>query len=157
MSVAGDYGAIGVNPSQAHGTFSATGAVQFPIYRSGRIRADVDQADAALAQRRAEYEDARGQAEQDVRDSVLDVVAAAQQVRVAQSNRELAADTLEQARDRFRAGVTDTVEVVQAEERWPPRNRTTSVRRSLSILREVSLARATGEAEQSIPRLVQGR
>ena len=116
IDLSADYGAIGVNPSQSHGTFSVTGGVQFPIYRFGRIRADIDQADAALAQHRAEYEDLKARAEQDVRNAALDLTAAAQQVHVAESNRALAADTLVQSRDRFRAGVADTVEVVQAQE-----------------------------------------
>src|SRR5260221_9889068 len=74
IGVTADYGAIGVTPTnQAHGTFTVTGAVRFPIYRSGRVRADIDQADAALAQRKAEYEDAKGRAEQDVRATVLDL------------------------------------------------------------------------------------
>ena len=32
VDVMADYGAIGENPSQSHGTFSVTGAVQFPIF-----------------------------------------------------------------------------------------------------------------------------
>ncbi len=157
VNVTGDYGAIGVNPSQSHGTFSVTGAVQFPIYTSGRIRADIDQADAALAQRRAEYEDARGRAEQDVRDAVLDLDAAAQQVRVTQSNRELAADALDQARDRFRAGISDTVELVQAQETVATAEQDYINSTFAFNLAQVSLARATGEIEQSVPRLVGGR
>jgi len=157
VNVTGDYGAIGVNPSQSRGTFSATGAVQFPIFTSGRIRADIDQADAALAERRAEYEDARGRAEQDVRDAVLDLDAAAQQVRVAQSNRELAADALDQARDRFRAGVSDTVELVQAQETVATAEQDYINSTFAFNLAQVSLARATGDIEQSVPRLVTGR
>lgn len=157
VNVSGDYGVIGVNPSQSHGTFSVTGAVQFPIYTSGRIRADIDQAEAALAQRRAEYEDAKGRAEQDVRDAALDLDAAAQQVRVAQSNRELAADALDQARDRFRAGVSDTVELVQAQETVATAEQDYISSTFAFNLARVSLARATGEIEQSVPRLVTGR
>ena len=96
LELTADYGATGVNPSRdAHGTFSVNGAVVFPIFRSGRIRADIDQAEAALAQRKSEYEDAKGKAEEDVRTAFLDLTAAGQQVRVADSNRGLAADTLQ--------------------------------------------------------------
>lgn len=156
INLSGDYGAIGLNPAQSHGTFSVTGAVAFPIYRSGRIRADIEQADAALAQRKAEYEDAKGRAEQDVRDAVLDLNAASQQVRVAQSNRELAADTLQQARDRFRAGVSDTVELVQAQESVATAEQDYINSTFAFNLARVSLARATGEAEQSVLRLLLG-
>ena len=156
LAVSGDYGAIGVNPSQSHGTFSVTGAVSFPIYRSGRTRADVEQADAALAQRKAEYEDTKGGAEQDIRDALLDLTAATQQVRVAQSNRELAAETLDQARDRFRAGVSDTVELVQAQESVATAEQDYINSTFAFSLAQVSLARAAGEIEQSIPALLKG-
>jgi hypothetical protein len=113
VDVSANYGAIGITPTnEAHGTFTVAGGISFPIFRSGRIRADIDQADAALALRKAEYEDIKGRAEQDVRTALLDSSAAAQQVKVADSNRTLAADTLTQARDRFRSGVSDTVELV---------------------------------------------
>ena len=153
VGVMADYGAIGVNPSQSHGTFSVTGAVQFPIFRSGRIRADIDQADAALAQHKAEYEDAKARAEQDVRNAALDLTAASQEVRVAESNRALAADTLVQSRDRFRAGVADTVEVVQAQESVAAAEQDYISALYALNLAEVSLARATGQTEQRILRL----
>src|SRR5439155_14602101 len=99
LDVTADYGAVGVTPTnQAHGTFTVAGTVRFPLYRSGRIRADIEQAEATLGQRTAEYEDTKGRAEQDVRVAVLDLTAASQQVKVAESNKGLAADTLQQAR-----------------------------------------------------------
>jgi outer membrane protein TolC len=152
VGVMADYGVIGENPSQSHGTFSVTGAVQFPIFRSGRIRADIDQADAALAQHRAEYEDLKARAEQDVRNAALDLTAAAQEVHVAESNRALAADTLVQSRDRFRAGVADTVEVVQAQESVASAEQDYISSLYALNLAEVSLARATGQTEQGILR-----
>jgi outer membrane protein TolC len=158
LDLAADYGATGITPTNnAHGTFSATAGVQFPIYRSGRIRADLDQAEAALAQHRAEYEDAKANAEQDVRNAVLDSNAASEQVRVAESNRKLAADTLEQARDRFRAGVSDTVELVQAQESVATAEQDYITALFAYNLAQVSLARAVGQTEQGIASLVEGR
>jgi len=157
VSLTGDYGAIGVNPSQSHGTFSVTGAISFPIYRFGRIRADIDQADAALAQRKAEYEDAKARAEQDVRVALLDLNAASQQVRVADSNRGLAADTMQQSRDRFRAGVADTVEVVQAQESVANAEQDYISALFALNLAQVSLARAIGQTEQGVVRLLHGQ
>jgi len=114
--LAGDYGVIGTSPQNSHGTFSVTGTLRFPIWQGGRVRGDIEQADAALEQRRAEYEDLRGRVDAEVREAFLDLTAAASQVTVAQSNRELAQETLTQARDRFAAGVADTIEVIQAQE-----------------------------------------
>jgi len=158
LDVSGNYGATGVNPSRdAHGTFLVSGGVSFPIFRSGRIGADIAQADAALAQRKAEYADVKGRAEQDARNAALDLAAASQQVRVAQSNRGLAAETLEQARDRFRAGVTDTIEVIQAQESVATAEQDYISALYALNLAQVSLARAVGQTEQGITRLVQGK
>uniref|UniRef100_Q024G3 Outer membrane efflux protein n=1 Tax=Solibacter usitatus (strain Ellin6076) TaxID=234267 RepID=Q024G3_SOLUE len=157
LDVAADYGITGINPSQSHGTFAVTGSVRFPIYRSGRIRADIEQADAALSQRRAEYEDTKARAEQDVRNAVLDLNAASQQVRVAESNRGLAAETLQQSRDRFRAGVTDTVELVQAQESVATAEQDFISALFAFNLARVALARATAQTEQGVTRLLRER
>jgi outer membrane protein TolC len=154
LALSGDYGAIGVTPSQSHGTFSVTGAVAFPIFRSGRIRADIEQADAALAQRRAEYDDAKARAEQDVRNAALDLQAARELVRVSESSRRLAGETLTQSRDRFRAGVSDTVELVQAQETVAAAEQDYINALYAFNLAKVNLARATGEAERSVPELL---
>ena len=91
-------------------------ALTIPLFQGGRIRGETRQADAVLAQRRAQLENLRGQIEQDVRSALLDLQSAADQVSVAQSTVDVAGETLRQARDRFAAGVSDTIEVVQAQE-----------------------------------------
>jgi outer membrane protein TolC len=146
LSLAADYGVIGINPAQSHGTFSVTGTLHVPIFRSGRTEADVEQTNAALAVRRAELENMKGRAEQDVRNALLDVNTASEQIALAESNRRLAAETVEQAGDRFRAGLADTVEVVQAQE-----SQATAEQDYISAmysyqLARAGLARATGAA-----------
>jgi len=150
LQVSGDYGVIGTGPASSHGTFNVTGSVRFPVFQGGRVGADVEQADAALQQRRAEYQDLKGRIDADVRTAFLDLTSAASQVSVAQSNRTLAADTLAQARDRFSAGVADTVEVVQAEEAVAAAERDYIGALFAHNLAKASLARAMGQADQSI-------
>lgn len=150
LSLNADYGVIGVNPTQSHGTFSVAGTLQVPIFRSGRINADVEQAAAVLAERRAELEDIRGRAEQDVRTAQLDLNTASEQIRLAESNRLLAADTLEQARDRFNAGLADTVELVQAQESVATAEQDYISAMYSYQLARAALARAVGGAEKSI-------
>jgi outer membrane protein TolC len=158
LELNGDYGVLGVTPTnQAHGTYTAAGGIRIPIFRFGRIRADIEQADAALAQRKAEYEDLKGRAEQDVRVAVLDLTAASQLVKVSESNRALAADTLDQARDRFRSGVADTIEVVQAQESVAVAEQDYISAVFASNLAQVSLARAIGQTEKGITNLLQGK
>jgi outer membrane protein TolC len=150
VQVSGDYGAIGTSPTNSHGTFNVTGSVRFPVFQGGRVQADVEQADAALQQRRAEYQDLKGRIDADVRAAFLDLTSAASQVSVSQSNRTLAADTLAQARDRFAAGVADTVEVVQAQEAVAAAEQDFIAALFAHNLAKASLARAMGQADQNI-------
>ena len=76
---------------------------------------------------------------------------------MARDNLDLANQTLVQARDRFSAGVSDTVEVVQAQE-----SVATAYDMLISALyahntAKVALARALGGAEQGIQKLLEVR
>ena len=154
-AVQGNYGIEGVNPNKGTSVFSATASVNLPIFNGGRIQADTDQANAAVVQRRAEIEDQRGQVELDVRNSYLDLEVATGQVKLAAENRVLALDTLRQSLDRFTAGVADSVEVVQSQEILGSANRDYVNALYAENLARISLARAMGEAEQSVPTLLQ--
>jgi outer membrane protein TolC len=154
VDLAGDYGVIGTSPQNSHGTFSVTGTLRFPIWQGGRVHGDIELADAALQQRRSEYEDLRGRVDADIREAFLDLTAAANQVGVAQSNRELAGETLTQARDRFAAGVADTIEVVQAQESVATAEQDYISSIYAHNLAKASLARAMGQAEQGIQQLL---
>jgi outer membrane protein TolC len=150
VEFSGDYGVIGPSPADSHGTFAVTGAVRLPIFQGGRVRGEIEQADAALAQRRAEYADLRGRIDADVRTAFLDLNTAAAQVGVAQSNRGLAQDTLTQARDRFAAGVADTLEVVQAQEAVAMAEQDYISSLYSHNLAKATLARAMGQADQNV-------
>lgn len=116
LSLSADYGVIGTNPNQAHGTFSVVGTLSVPIWQGGRTEGDVEQADAAVAQRRAELEDIRSRVESEIRNAYLDLSASAQQVEVARRNVDVSRQNLDLTRQRFSAGVSENVEVVQAQQ-----------------------------------------
>ncbi len=116
VRVTGDYGAIGLTPASARATFSVAGFVDVPVFEGGRISGRLAEADAAVRSRRAEAEDASAGLYYDVRSALLDVEARRAELDAATRGRELAALQLEQARDRFAAGITSNVEVVQAQE-----------------------------------------
>jgi outer membrane protein TolC len=80
---------------------------------------------------------------------------AAEQVAVAQSNVDLAAQTLQQARDRFIAGVADTIEVVQAQESVATASDNLISASYAHNLAKAALARALGLAEQGIKKLIE--
>ena len=92
------------------------GTLSIPIFTGNKVHGDIQQADARLEQARERLDSLRAQIEADVRTAVLNLESSAEQVKVARSNIDLADQTLTQSRDRFAAGVTDTVEVVQSQE-----------------------------------------
>ena len=49
IDLGANYGVIGINPASSHGTFSVTGQLKFPIWEGGRVRGDIEQADATLS------------------------------------------------------------------------------------------------------------
>lgn len=114
-SVSADYGDIGA-PSALRPTYTVSATLSVPIWTGGRVAGDIEQAQAALAQRRAELEDSRSQVESEVRTAYLDVVAAADQVEVAKQNLDVIRDTLRQTRIKFESGVSTNADVVQSQE-----------------------------------------
>jgi outer membrane protein TolC len=148
LGIVADYGVIGVNPANSHGTFDVSGQLLFPIWAGGRTHGDIIEADATLKQRRAEYESVRSRVEADVRNAYLDLNAAAELVRVAQSRRDLARDELTQSTDRFSSGVADTVEVTQAQEVVASAESDYIANLNAHNLAKASVARAIGQAEK---------
>lgn len=145
-----DFGAIGKRPAQSHSTFTAAAALEIPIFQGGKVKGDVLQADALLRQRQSALQDLRGQIEFEVRTAFLDLQSAAEQVQVAGNSVTLAEETLAQARDRFRAGVTTTVEVVQAQEALAATNENYINSTFAYNVAKLSLARSLGVAERAV-------
>ncbi len=114
-SLSADYGGIG-SPSQLRPTYTLSATLSIPVWNGGRTSGDIEQAQAALAQRRAELEDAKSQVESDVRTAYLDLTAAANQVDVAKQNLDVNHETLGQTQIKFNTGVSTNVDVVQSED-----------------------------------------
>jgi outer membrane protein TolC len=157
FDVEGDYGDIGVNPATSNGTFHLAGTLTVPIFQGGKAHADVLQAEAALHQARSRLEDLRGQVDNDVRTALLDLNAAFDQVQVARSSVDLAEQTLTQAQDRFSAGVTDNLEVVQAQEAVATAHENYISGLYAHNLAKVELARALGNAENGVKQYLKGK
>jgi outer membrane protein TolC len=154
FSIYADYGVIGKNPAQSHGTFTVVGTLSFPIWLGGRIKGHIEQAEAALYQRRAELEDIRGLIESQVRNAYLDMQAAANQVGVALKNIQTARQNLDLTRQRFDAGVSDNVEVVQAQESVATANLDYVNSVFAHNVAKLSLARAIGRAATNLPQFL---
>ena len=101
------------------------------------------------------FSDVRGRVDFEVRTAFLRVAATNEQVAVAESSRVLARNTLRQARDRFGAGVADTVEVVQAQESVATAEQDYIASLYAHYLAKLSVARAIGDTQQGIALLLQ--
>src|SRR3984893_12279107 len=152
--VTADYGDV-TTPGESHGTFSVVALAKISMFDGGRIAGDIIQARSALKQHQDELGDLGGQIEYQVRTAFLDIRSAADQVMVARDNLDLANQTLVQARDRFSAGVSDTVEVVQAQESVATANDTLISALFAHNVAKVALARALGGTEQGIQKLLE--
>jgi outer membrane protein TolC len=154
LSISADYGVIGTNPSQSHGTFSVAGTLRIPIWQGGRAEGDIEQANAALSERRAEREDLGSRVESDVRNAYLDLRAATGQVEVARKNLDVTRETLALTRQRFEAGVTDSVEVSQSQASVASAELDYINSVFAHNVAKLSLARATGGTADSLARFL---
>src|SRR5579863_895720 len=151
-----NYGDIGINPAQSNGTWQVNGGVNIPIFQGGKVHSDVLEADAQLKQARSQLGDLRGNIDYQVRTALLDLSAAAQQVEVARSSVDLAEQAFLQSRDRFAAGVTDNLEVVQAQESVASAHESYIQSLYAHNLARLELAYAIGDAEQGVQRYLKG-
>ncbi len=150
IGLAGEYGVLGTTPDSMSPNWSAAATLRIPIFQGGKVEADVRQADAILKQRQAQVDNLRGRIEQDVQDALLDLNAAAQQVEVAKLGLDLAQQALGQSQDRFAAGVTNNVEVIQAQQQLAAANEQYIASLYAHNIAKVLLARAIGNAEQVV-------
>src|SRR5579863_1216571 len=153
LGVTGDYGGIGVNPNQLETTYTAAASLKIPIWQGGRAEGDIQQSDAALIQRRAEYEDLRGQIESDVRSAYLDLQAASSQVGAAQRNVQVNKEALELTRQKVEVGVIDNVTYVQAQEEVTNAEFDLINGVFAFNVAKLSLARAEGRAADALPEI----
>lgn len=111
----GNYGVTGVAGLMYHGTFTAMGTLNIPIFREAKFRGDADVAQAQMEELRTQMNDLTGRIDQQLRDSLLDLESARQLVQVARSNVELATTALDQSTQRFKAGVDTNLPVAEAQ------------------------------------------
>jgi outer membrane protein TolC len=157
VSFNADYGDIGPTLSHSHGTFDAVGTASVPLFEEAKLRGDARTAQAQLEQKQAQLNDLEGQIGADVRNSILDIQAAAKQVAVAKSNRDLATEALSEAQQRYAAGVDDNLAVSQAQASMAQADDQYVSSLYQHNVAKLSLARALGIAETNYKDYVGGK
>jgi len=156
VKVTADYGAIGLHISSSLPTFSIVGALSVPIFEGGRVQGRLAQADSELRTRRAQAEDAKAEIYYDVRTAFLDLKATEEELQTATRGRELAAQQLTQSRDRFAAGVTSNIEVVQSQEAVAQASEQYIAALYGFNVAKAMLARSLGTAEEAVAKYLGG-
>jgi outer membrane protein TolC len=151
-----DYGDLGLSPSDAHATFTVSGALIVPIFQGGKAKGRLLEADADLRTRRAEAEDQKATVYYEIRTAFLDLQASAQLLETATKGRDLAAQALTQARDRFTAGVGNNIEVVQAQDAVASANEQAIRAQYGFALAKGALIRTVGNSDEMLRQLLGG-
>jgi outer membrane protein TolC len=150
IGFAANYGVLGFTPGSLAPNWTAAATLNIPIFQGGKVEADIQQTDSIVKQRQAQVDNLRGSIEQDIEDALLDINAAAKQVEVARTGLDYAQQTLDQSQDRFSAGVTNNVEVIQAQQQLASANEQYIASLYEHNIAKVLLARAIGNAEQAV-------
>ena len=111
----GYYGVLGEIGGLYHGVFAATGKVSVPVFQEGQLRGEGEVAAAQVIALRQQIESLQVSIEWQIRSAMLDVQSSKELVQVARSNVELSTQEVQDASDRFKAGVDDNLPVVQAQ------------------------------------------
>ena len=91
-------------------------ALSVPLFTGGRIHAEIVKADLQLKVLEEQRADLRNQIALDVKTALLNLRSARNQVEVANLGVQLSKEEVDQARDRFKAGVANNIEVIQAQD-----------------------------------------
>jgi outer membrane protein TolC len=148
VEVNGQLGILGPTPGSAEGVYALSAGIRVPIFQGGKVKADVAQAETLWRQNKMQLENLRSQIEFEIRSALMDVKTSDDQVQVARQQVVLAAEQLKQSQDRYAAGVSGSLEVVQSQEAVAGANENQIQALYQNNVAKLTLVRALGEAEQ---------
>jgi outer membrane protein len=110
----GNDGANGIALRHLLNTYTYGVQLTWPVFEGGRRDAQTQEQQAALRDIDVRRRDLRQQVTLDVRAAMVDIASAREQVDAAREREVLAQQEVDQARERFRAGVSGNADVVTA-------------------------------------------
>jgi len=116
FTIGGFWAEQGLSPQSAIPVYEYRGSADFPLFTGGRIQAQRAEADLQLRQVKQQEQELRNQIALEVRTAVAQVEASRHEVDVANLGVQLARQEVDQARDRFQAGVANNIEVITAQD-----------------------------------------
>jgi outer membrane protein len=112
----GDFAYVGTSGNTTLPTYTYQASVNMPLFTGGRIHAEAVRADLEIKRLGQQKEDLRNQIALDVKTALLNLQSARNEVQVANLGVQLSKEEVDQARDRFKAGVANNIEVIQAQD-----------------------------------------
>ncbi|HMD09722.1 MAG TPA: TolC family protein [Candidatus Acidoferrum sp.] len=112
----GNWAYLGGSSTTGIPTYNYEAAVSVPLFTGGRIHAEIVRADLEIQKLQQQEDDLRNQIALDVKTALINLDSARNQVGVANLGVQLSKEEVDQARDRFKAGVANNIEVIQAQD-----------------------------------------
>lgn len=153
ISISGNYGADGRTFSGITTVGALQGALTLTIFDRDR-EGELHEIDSRLQRLSSQLADLRLQIKEDLREALLNLDSANNEVQVAQDGLTLAEQELELARVRFQSGATTNIEVTTAQDSLAraQQNRVTALTRHVDA--KIALARALGDTEKNYDRFL---
>jgi outer membrane protein TolC len=116
LRVDGDWAYQGTRLNNGIPVYNYQATVDVPLFTGGRTHAEIVKSDLQLKVLGEQKADLRNQIALDVKTALLNLKSARNQVEVANLGVQLSKEEVDQARDRFKAGVANNIEVIQAQD-----------------------------------------
>jgi outer membrane protein TolC len=149
LSINGNIGELGRSIGSSATTGLIQGQIDFTVFDRDR-EGEAQQLAARIQRIEDQIADLRRGVEEDIREALLNLDSAAEQVSVAADGQNLAQRELEEAQDRFQAGTANNVEVVTAQDELARAQENYILAVSGHVDAKFALARALGDTEKDI-------
>jgi outer membrane protein len=144
----GNFTYFGTSGNTALPIYTYEASVNMPLFTGGRIHAEIVRADLEIKRLEQQRDDLRNQIALDVKTALLNLQSARSEVQVANLGVQLSKEEVDQARDRFKAGVANNIEVIQAQDSLSRANDNQIAALYRFNQARADLARSMGEMEK---------
>ncbi len=149
LSLSGNIGELGRSIGSVQTSGLIQGQIDFTIFDRDR-EGEAQQLASRVKRVDEQIADLRRGVEEDIREALLNLDSAAEQVSVAGEGQELAERELKLAQDRFQTGMANNVEVVTAQDELARAQENYILAVSSHVNAKYALARALGDTEKNV-------
>jgi len=149
LSINGNYGGLGRSIGDVRGIGLIQGQLDLTVFDRDR-KGEAQELSSRVQRVDDQITDLRRGIEEEIREALLNLDSASDQVGVAREGRELAQRELELTQDRFQSGVTNNIEVVTAQDELARAQENYILAVTSYADAKFALARAAGGTEKNI-------